>query len=131
MALYRAFGLEPGDAELPPRPEFRRRCQEYEAGQYGDARPVWEAIDDAPWAEMLVQAETAFLDVLETSPVLAELRSHLDALQNATARAIVAERIVAAGKRWLEANGDEGRMAEWSLREALGELRERQSTSGV
>lgn len=92
--LYRAAGLEPGDAQLPPRDEFRRACVAYEASQYGDAQPTVDASIDAsaPWAEMLAQAETIFRNVLETSPVLAELRARLDALQSATARVMAIER---------------------------------------
>lgn len=87
--LYRAAGLEPGEPLLPPREEFRRRCREYEAGQYSDgSSSAAEALAAAPWAEMLAQAEAVFRNVLDTSPVIAELRAKLDALQNATAQAM-------------------------------------------
>jgi hypothetical protein len=130
-ALYRAAGLQPGEPELPPRPEFRRRCQEYEAGQYGGLQPAEEAIDDAPWADMLAQAEAVFRNVLETSPVLAELRIKLDTLQCATARTIVAERIIEAGMAWLGAEGTRRRRAERELSEAIREADPQQTTNGA
>jgi len=58
---------------------------------------VDDLCSSAPWAEMLAQAETMFRTALETSPVLADLRARLDALQNVTARWMAAERESEAG----------------------------------